>query len=83
MTRTTLTYEERMDRRTELRTIRDEAAFDRRMALEDRADELVGQLCREGRTTYYACLDFRTGRIVERDTKQAVIDYLIRNKYVS
>lgn len=47
--------------------------------LEAKAKPMVGELCREGRTIYYA---FPVGgRYFESISHTAVVDYLIRNKY--
>lgn len=48
--------------------------------LEALAAPMVGELCREGRTVYY-CYP-AGGRYFESPSESAVIDYLIRNRWV-
>lgn len=69
-------YAEQMDRRLARRMDRDYAAFERQMARREKARELVGQLCREGRTVFY-CWPVG-GRYFESTSESAVVDRLIR-----
>lgn len=79
-------HEELMEGR-QLRRMKEEDRFlARREAIEAKAEALVGELCREGRTVYYANLTTRdgdfTGKTYESASHTAVADYLIRNHYV-
>lgn len=73
--------------RNELRRLAaDDRAIDRLDRQMDDAEALVGTLCRDGQTVYYANQLDRsgrfTGRVIERASRIALIDYLIRNRYV-
>jgi hypothetical protein len=54
--------------------------------LEARADAMIGELTRDGRTVYYINLLNRagnfTGKVKESASHTALADYLIRNKYL-
>jgi hypothetical protein len=74
-----------LDRRVNAMLRRDAKAFDRQAALEEAADRLIGELCREGKNIFYVNLRDRhghpTGKIKE-DTRLNLVAYLIRNRYV-
>lgn len=54
--------------------------LDRREMLEEKADQLVGQLCREGRTIYYVTAAKGVREFGE--SWASAVDFLIRNRYV-
>jgi hypothetical protein len=71
----------------QLRRMRAEDRYLTRLErLEKLAEPLVGELCREGKTVYYVVqLDRngrRTGKYIENTSQYALVDFLIRNKYV-
>lgn len=45
----------------------------------DAADEMIGELCREGRQVFYVCA--KPG-LYREGTRSDLIAYLIRNRYV-
>jgi hypothetical protein len=81
------TTEQELDTR-ELRRLR---ADDRRLSklerLESKCAPLIGELCREGGTVYYVNLTDRggrfTGKTKESTSHSELVDYLIRNNYVT
>ena len=48
--------------------------------LEAKADPMVGELCRDGKTVYYIVT--ARGKVRESGSRQDLIDFLIRNHYV-
>lgn len=48
--------------------------------LEAQAEELIGELCRDGKTVYYITL--RNGKTKESHSFSALVDFLTRNHYV-
>lgn len=73
------TLEERLDSRFAARERRDEKAFEKRQQREEKAALLIGELCRGGRTVFYANLP--NWRVKESYDRQALVDFLIRNNY--
>lgn len=71
----------------EVRHLRaDDRAIEKAERLEPLAEQLVDQLCREGKTVYYINLTDRAGRFTGKTREGGrydLIAYLIRNKYVS
>lgn len=72
-------YDQRMDARIERRVDREDIAFERRMKLEDRACELIGELVRNGEKVHYITT---VARKVKEGHKRDLINFLIRNGYV-
>lgn len=60
--------------------------YDKLVALTEKAEALIGQLCREGKTIFYINLQDRNGNLTGRTKEGSSIElteYLIRNHYVS
>jgi hypothetical protein len=68
----------------EARQSRRMASEDRFLAREDRrwskAEPMIGELCKEGRTVYYVYPV--GGKYKEAATRSELVAYLIRNRYV-
>jgi len=63
------------------RRMANEARFlARRETLEDKAEKMLGELNREGKTVYYIFPE--GGKYQESQSASKLIDFLIRNKYV-
>jgi len=78
------TIEQDLDTR-ELRRLRYEDRYLVRLEkLEAKAEPLVGEVMREGKTVYYVnLLPLRRGKVKESYSHSELVDYLIRNKYIS
>jgi hypothetical protein len=62
---------------------RDIAQAEKNGKREDKALELIGTLCREGKTIYYVnCYPLHKGKIRESSNKWDLVEFLIRNGYV-
>lgn len=65
----------------------DDRAIAKAERLEPKALELVGELCREGKTVYYINIKNSAGRNTGKTKESAnrwdLVEYLIRNKYVA
>lgn len=73
-------YEAFLDGR-EIRRFKNEArAVARLDRLEEKAEQMIGELCREGRTVYYVVKS--NGKIREAASKWELVDFLVRNRYV-
>jgi hypothetical protein len=75
------TIEQQLDTRQSRRMASENRYLCRLEKLEAKAEPMVGELCREGRTMYY-CWPVG-GRYFESVSHSAVVDYLIRNKWVA
>jgi len=65
----------------EIRRFKNEArAVARLDRLEEKAEKLVGELCREGRPVFYVVKS--NGKIRESASRWELVDFLIRNRYV-
>lgn len=79
------------DRQLEINEARHHAADHRWLVKMDRLEKacepLIGELCREGKTVYYvnqlSATGKYTGKTIERTNYHDLIDYLVRNHYVS
>lgn len=67
----------RLVRRLDREAERFNARWDRIEAL---AAPRIGELCREGRTVYYACA--KPGLYRESEDRQGIVNYLHRNGYL-
>lgn len=67
------------DRSIERKIRADEAAWDRWCKKADKAEAMIGELCREGRTVHYV---YPVGGRYREGTRQELVDFLIRNRYV-
>lgn len=72
--------ERMIENRFSRRCIAEDRAMSRRERLEARAEKMVGELCREGRTVFYVVLP--NGRVREASRRFELVDFLIRRKYV-
>jgi hypothetical protein len=68
--------EDRIDRLRMVTENRYCARFER---LFDKADAMIGELCRDGRTVFYV---FPVGGKYREGDRAGLINFLIRNKYV-
>ncbi len=74
--RTIRTLDDQLDRREAARQRREAKTHERLVAREDKADQMIGELCREGRTVYYV---FPAGGKYREGTRVELIQHLIRN----
>ena len=58
----------------------EERAVERLDRQEAKADPLIGELCREGRTVYYVVQS--NGKIRESAVRYELVDFLVRNRYI-
>ena len=68
-----------IDTMLNIREVRRERANDRYFDKLDKAERMVGQLCREGETVYYV---YPVGGHYRAGIHHDLIDFLIRNHYV-
>jgi hypothetical protein len=79
-------FERQMERNARRRVAAEDRAMDRYDRLSVKADPLVGQLMREGKTVFYINICKTNGRLTGK-TKEFgrhgdAVDYLMRNDYV-
>lgn len=74
------TIEQHLNARESRRLAAEHRALVRLERLEAKAQPMVGELCRDGATVYY-CWP-AGGKYYESTSESAVIDYLIRNRWV-
>ena len=70
-----------MARQLEINEARHYRADDRFLDKMEKAQTLIGELCREGKTVYYVNIRGNKGKIRE-GAQHELIDFLIRNRYV-
>jgi hypothetical protein len=79
-------FERQMDRNARRRNAADDRAIDRLDKQMTEAEQLVGELMRDGKTIFYICIlkasGKHAGRTKEFDMRGDAINYLIRNHYV-
>lgn len=68
-----------IQRQLEINEARHYRADDRYMAKMEKAETMVGELCRDGKTVYYI---YPAGRRYREGERGELIDFLIRNRYV-
>lgn len=75
-------FEQLLDGKELRRLKNDDKTHLRMTRLENKANELIGELCKEGKQVFYINLHpLRKGKILE-GSKADLMAYLIRNKYV-
>ncbi|MBS3648786.1 hypothetical protein KEU06_09230 [Pseudaminobacter sp. 19-2017] len=72
-------YERYLEGRQLRRMKADDRWLARRERLEAKADRMIGELCRDGKTVHYV---FPVGGRYKEGTWGELVDYLIRNKWV-
>jgi hypothetical protein len=77
---TTEQMERMLENRCSRRVFAEDRYLSRRERLEARAEKMIGQLCRDGRTVYYVVQT--NGKVREANWKSDLVDFLIRRKYV-
>lgn len=77
---TTEQMERMLENRFSRRSLAEDRAMSRRERLEARAEKMVGELCRDGRTVYYVIQT--NGKVREANWKFELVDFLIRRNYV-
>jgi len=77
---TTEQMERMLENRFSRRCLAEDRAMSRRERLEARAEKMIGELCRDGRTVYYVVQT--NGKVREANWKSDLVDFLIRRKYV-
>lgn len=73
-------HERSLESRQNRRMANESRWLDRRLALEAKAEKMIGELCRDGKLVYYVYPE--GGRYKESTSFFEIVDYLIRNKYV-
>ena len=80
------TIDQRIDTLDRIRNRAEDRAFDRLCQQYDKAEQLIGEICRDGKTVYYINQRSRdgrpTGRTIEATNHATLVDYAIRNRYV-
>lgn len=74
-------YDQVLDARQARRMAAENRLLARQEQLEAKAEPMIGELCRNGRTVYY-CYPVG-GKYYENRSHTAVVDYLVRNRYVT
>jgi len=72
------TIEQQMEARQARRMASENRYHERMVAREDKADQMIGELCREGRTVHYV---YPAGGKYREGPRHELIAYLIRNRY--
>lgn len=72
-------FTEKLDAKMAAKERHDSKMHDRLMAKEERAEKMIGELCREGRTVYYV---FPVGGKYREGTYASLIRFLLRNRYI-
>jgi hypothetical protein len=73
-------YEAFLDGRELRRFKQEERAVSRLDRQMEKADRLIGELCREGKPVFYVVRS--NGKIREDANRYALVDFLVRNGYV-
>jgi hypothetical protein len=76
-----MTPEQQTNRREAIRLAAENRFLIRAQKLEAKAAPMIGELCRNGSEVFYTYPS--GGRYFESNSHTAVVDYLIRNKYVA
>lgn len=71
--------EERFEARDRARWKADDKAYARLCRRMDKAENQIGELCRDGQQVFYV---FPVGGKYHEGTQASLIDYLIRNRFV-
>lgn len=74
-----MTFEEQLDRDVTRRNARDADRFDRWCLAAERAEPLIGELVRDGRSVFYT---YPPGGKYREGSKAELIDWLVRYRYV-
>ena len=77
---TTEQIERMLENKFSRRCLAEDRYLSRREGLEARAEKMIGELRREGRTVYYVIQT--NGKVREASWKSDLVDFLIRRKYV-
>lgn len=75
------TIEQHLNARETRRLASEHRALIRAEKLEATAERMIGELCKNGATMYYCWPN--GGRYFESTSHTAVVDYLMRNKFVN
>ncbi len=76
--RNRLSIDEQSDRREAARQRREAKNMERLMAREDRAEQMIGELCRDGCQVFYV---YPAGGQYREGTRLELVQHLIRNRY--
>jgi hypothetical protein len=74
-----MTFDQRLGARDAARQRRECKAHDRLVAREDKADAMVGELMRDGRTVHYV---YPVGGNYREGPRHELVAFLVRNNYV-
>jgi hypothetical protein len=78
MTTARMTFDQRIDARDAARQRRESKAHDRLVAREEKADAMVGELVRDGRTVHYF---YPAGGKYREGNRLDLVQFLVRNNY--
>lgn len=76
--RNRMSIDEQSDRREAARQRREAKSMERLMDREDRADRMIGELCRDGRPVFYV---YPAGGQYREGTRAELVQHLLCNRY--